>query len=80
MVWFDETRQRQRTVGGEKQTEATAPLTMIASDMSSPRENYLLMRGEYDQRGEVVPTAAPASTALLGRLARKPSRTCSVAH
>ncbi|MEC7354197.1 MAG: DUF1549 domain-containing protein, partial [Planctomycetota bacterium] len=59
---FDETRQRQAQLQEEKkQIEATAPLTMIASDMSSPRENYLLMRGEYDQRGEVVPTAAPAS-------------------
>ncbi|MEC7597379.1 MAG: DUF1553 domain-containing protein, partial [Planctomycetota bacterium] len=59
---FDETRRRQTQLQEEKkQIEATAPLTMIASDMSSPRENYLLMRGEYDQRGEVVPTAAPAS-------------------
>ncbi|MEC8411213.1 MAG: DUF1549 domain-containing protein, partial [Planctomycetota bacterium] len=46
---FDETRQRQAQLQEEKkQIEATAPLTMIASDMSSPRENYLLMRGEYD--------------------------------
>ena len=59
---FEETRQRQTQLQEEKkQIEATAPLTMIASDMSSPRENYLLMRGEYDQRGEVVSTAAPAS-------------------
>jgi hypothetical protein len=54
-------RQQQKLLDEKKKIEAAAPLTMIASDMPSPRTNYLLMRGEYDKRGEVVPTAAPAS-------------------
>ena len=34
---------------------------MVAADMRSPKANYLLLRGEYDQRGDLVETAAPAS-------------------
>ena len=64
---FSETRERQQQLLDEKkQIEASAPLTMIASDMESPRTNYLLMRGEYDKRGDVVPTAAPASIMAYG--------------
>jgi len=59
---FRHARERRQQLQDEKKKiEAAAPLTMIASDMSSPRTNYLLMRGEYDKRGEVVPTAAPDS-------------------
>lgn len=53
--------QKQGLLEERKAIDAQAPLTMIASDMSSPRENYLLKRGEYDNRGEIIPTAAPAS-------------------
>lgn len=59
---FSNARGRQQQLLEErKKIEAAAPLTMIASDMPSPRTNYLLVRGEYDKRGEVVETAAPAS-------------------
>ena len=43
---FSEARGRQQQLLEEKKKiEAAAPLTMIASDMPSPRTNYLLMRG-----------------------------------
>lgn len=59
---FSEARKRQQQLQEEKKKiEAAAPVTMVASDMSSPRTNYLLLRGEYDKRGDIVATAAPAS-------------------
>ena len=61
-IGFSEARkQRQQLLEEKKKIDAVAPLTMIASDMSSARENYVLMRGEYDNRGDVISTAAPAS-------------------
>ena len=59
---FADARASQKKFAEEKkQIEAKAALTMIASDVPTPRKNYLLMRGEYDKRGEVVETAPPAS-------------------
>lgn len=45
---------------------AKVPLTMIAADMAKPCTNYILTRGEYDKRGEVVQTGAPASIMASG--------------
>ncbi|MFT5527391.1 MAG: hypothetical protein ACI9HK_005373, partial [Pirellulaceae bacterium] len=59
---FSGARQIQKQLLAEKkQIEATSPLSMIAADMAKPRSNYLLVRGEYDKRGEVVQTSPPAS-------------------
>ena len=56
---FADEREQQKQLTGEKgKIEAAAPLTMVAADMPSPRPNHLLIRGEYDQRGDVVETAA----------------------
>jgi hypothetical protein len=40
--------------------EAALPFTLVAKEMEKPREAYLLRRGEYDLRGEVVPRHIPA--------------------
>ncbi len=45
--------------------EAALPMTLVAQEMPKPRETYLLKRGEYDQRGEVVQRHIPA---VLGSL------------
>ena len=59
---FSDARGRQKQLTDEKKKiETSAALTMIAADTPNARTNYLLMRGEYDQRGEVVETAAPNS-------------------
>lgn len=56
---FDEARRQQKQLTDEKgKIDAGAPLTMVASDMPSARANHLLIRGEYDRRGDVVETAA----------------------
>jgi len=63
-IWpgFMALRSRQSALQAEKKKiETGAPLTMVASDMPTPRKNYLLIRGEYDQRGDVVETAGPQS-------------------
>ena len=64
---FSEVRQRQKQLTDEKKKiENSAALTMIASEMSNRRKNYLLMRGEYDKRGDIVETAAPGSILKFG--------------
>ena len=45
----------------KKQIESSAALTMVAAEMASPRENRLLVRGEYDRPGKRVEAAAPES-------------------
>ncbi|MBB74940.1 MAG: hypothetical protein CMJ75_10555 [Planctomycetaceae bacterium] len=45
----------------KKRIESSAPLTMVAAEMTSPPQNRLLIRGEYDRPGKRVETAAPAS-------------------
>ena len=59
---FSETRQDLKELQDEKKRiESSAAETMVAADMGSPRDNRLLVRGEYDRPGERVQTAAPES-------------------
>lgn len=59
---FSDVRGRQKELTDEKKKiDDAAPLTMIASEMPKPRTNYLLVRGEYDNQGEELETAAPNS-------------------
>lgn len=59
---FQKQRAEQARLTKEKQQlDSAAPVTMIASDAPQMRAGFLLLRGEYDKRGEAVPTAAPAS-------------------
>lgn len=40
--------------------ENQLPATMISEEMEKPREAFVLKRGEYDQRGDLVQRAVPA--------------------
>ncbi len=37
------------------------PTTMVMQEMTQPRETFLLLRGQYDKRGEKMTPAVPAS-------------------
>ncbi|MCE9531180.1 MAG: DUF1553 domain-containing protein [Planctomycetes bacterium] len=41
--------------------EASLPTVMVMEEMKTPREAYLLIRGEYDKRGERVYPGTPAA-------------------
>ena len=41
--------------------EKTIPDTMVMSDMPKPRDTFILMRGQYDKKGEKVTVGTPAS-------------------
>lgn len=56
---FSTERKRQTDLTAEKKKiDAAASVTMVAGDMAAQRTNYLLLRGEYDQPGEELTTAA----------------------
>ncbi len=40
--------------------EKAIPTTMIAKDMDKPRETFMLIRGEYDKKGDKVQPGVPA--------------------
>jgi mono/diheme cytochrome c family protein len=40
--------------------ERAIPITLVARERDKPRETFLLMRGEYDQKGEKVEPGVPA--------------------
>lgn len=59
---FDETRKKHEALQKEQAAiDKTAIVTMIASDATKVRPTYILMRGEYDKKGEEVQIAPPAS-------------------
>ena len=61
-IGFATERKRHTDLTAEKtKLEAAASVTMVAGDMTAQRTNYLLLRGEYDQRGEEVTTSALSS-------------------
>lgn len=43
------------------------PLTMVMSELSTPRKTHILKRGQYDQPGEVVSAGVPDSLPKLPR-------------
>ncbi|MBT4692383.1 MAG: DUF1553 domain-containing protein [Planctomycetaceae bacterium] len=59
---FSTERKRQTDLTAEKKKiDAAASVTMVAGDIAAQRTNFLLLRGEYDQRGEELTTAALGS-------------------
>ena len=40
--------------------EKSIPITLIAKDMEKPRETFMLIRGEYDKKGDQVQPGVPA--------------------
>lgn len=66
------------------QLQKSTPMAMVMQEMSEPRETFLLIRGEYDQRGEKMaldvpgclprfPSDAPANRLGLARWLVDPS-------
>ena len=53
---------RELTLLREEQAavDAAVPFTMVAKERDKRRETHLLVRGEYDQKGEVIPPGLPA--------------------
>lgn len=45
--------------------ESTIPMTLIAQEMAKPRPTFILKRGQYDQKGDVVTRRIPL---VLGQL------------
>src|SRR6185436_1362845 len=40
--------------------DRSIPTTMVMQDMATPRETFLLIRGQYDKAGEKVTPGVPA--------------------
>lgn len=57
----EEREQLKQRMAERKKIENAAPLTMVAADMPTPRDTFVLMRGEYDRKGDKVSPAALAS-------------------
>ncbi|HEY2839547.1 MAG TPA: PSD1 and planctomycete cytochrome C domain-containing protein [Pirellulales bacterium] len=45
--------------------EKSIPTAMVMQEMESPRETFMLVRGQYDQRGEKVSAGVPGSLPQL---------------
>src|SRR6185436_12441021 len=41
------------------------PVTMVAKEMDKPRETFMLIRGEYDKKGDKVTAGLPAFLPLM---------------
>src|SRR5262249_51975504 len=46
---------------GRQDVEKQIPTTRVMQEMPQPRDTYLLMRGEYDKKGEKVTAGVPAA-------------------
>jgi hypothetical protein len=65
---------RSRTAGLEKQRagiERQVPSAMVMQEMASPRDTFLLVRGQYDKPGEKVTAEVPASLPSMPKDAPK---------
>jgi hypothetical protein len=54
---FDEVRERRDE---NDALDRTIPTTMVAKEVEQPRETFMLMRGEYDKKGDKVEAGVPA--------------------
>jgi hypothetical protein len=59
-------RQQVQALRQEKaQFEKTIPTTMVMQEMNPPRDTFVLLRGEYDKKGDRVTPGVPASLPRL---------------
>jgi hypothetical protein len=49
----------------QAEVERQVPTTMVMQEMPSPRDTFLLVRGQYDKKGEKVRAATPARLSPL---------------
>lgn len=52
--------QRVRLRQQQQELEKQIPTTMVMEEMAKPRDTFILMRGQYDKKGEKVAPAVPA--------------------
>jgi hypothetical protein len=50
----------QRLEKERKELDAAIPVTMVMADLPQPRETFVLIRGQYNKRGEKVQPGVPA--------------------
>ncbi|MCB9782828.1 MAG: DUF1553 domain-containing protein [Candidatus Omnitrophica bacterium] len=58
--WREQKQQLADLEQKRKEFDESIPTTMVMSEMSEPRETHFLVRGQYDQPGDVVHAAIPA--------------------
>ncbi|MBP87667.1 MAG: hypothetical protein CMJ64_13245 [Planctomycetaceae bacterium] len=52
-------RRRAELQGRRSQIESSFPETLVMAEMAKPRETFMLIRGQYDKKGEKVTAATP---------------------
>lgn len=55
-----------RVRSAQTELEQRIPTTMVMVEMPQPRETFMLIRGQYDKRGEKVAPGVPAALPPLG--------------
>jgi mono/diheme cytochrome c family protein len=58
----------QAAINGRSVIDSSVPMTLIARELSNPRPTYVLKRGLYDQKGDLVHRHVPA---FLGSMSPK---------
>ena len=60
--------------------EKAIPTTMVAKEMEKPRDTFMLIRGEYDKKGDKVDRGCSGhSSAVAEGSADQPPRLCALA-
>jgi len=54
-----------KLVKAKSDFESSIPMTLIAREMATPRPTYVLKRGQYDQKGDLVQRHIPAAIGSL---------------
>ncbi len=57
--WLSMLKQETELTKDREQIERAIPITLVWKELSEPREAHILVRGQYDQLGEVVTRGVP---------------------
>jgi len=67
----NELAQRRKSL---RETEDGVRTTMVMEEMPKPRDTFLLLRGQYDKKGEKVTAKTPAALPPLHAVSETPNR------
>jgi len=59
-----------KTLANRSELLASIPMSLIAQELPTPRETFILQRGQYDQRGDRVERGTPSAIGSLRANAR----------
>lgn len=59
-----------KTLKSRSDLEASIPMSLIAQELPKPRETFILKRGQYDQKGDLVERHIPSALGSLPAKAR----------